>query len=64
MNLMFILASLKALTNSKTCSESRIRISVQAFALTGQIFSSVHTYMTGLRKNFQDHGRLSEQLLE
>jgi hypothetical protein len=60
-NIKFLHASLKTLTNSKTCSE----ISVLAFiALIGQFSPVYSTFMASFRNNFQDQRRLSEQLLE
>jgi hypothetical protein len=48
---MFLLASLKMLTNSKNCSKSRIKFLFQlSFALI-------------VSNNFHDNRRLSEQLL-
>ncbi len=60
-NLMFLLASLKTLTNSKTCFESRIKILFRlSFALTGR-FYPVYNYIHGrLSEQFEDHWRLSE----
>jgi hypothetical protein len=56
-----LLASLKTLTNSQDCSESRIRISVLALLLCHwRIFFSVHV-IAGFWNHFQDHSRLSEK---
>jgi hypothetical protein len=50
LNMKFLLASLKTITNSKNCSESRIKFQVRlSFALTGPFFP---VYI---------HSRLSEQ---
>jgi hypothetical protein len=55
---------LKTLTNSKNCSENRIKFSIPAFlALIGHILSSF-TFIAGFRNSFPDLRRLSEQLLE
>jgi hypothetical protein len=60
-----LLASLKTATNSKDCSEIRIRISDPTFLCCpwSIFFSSVHV-KAGFQNNFQNHSRLSEQLLE
>ncbi len=57
----FLLGSLKTLTNSKNCSVSRIKfLSRLSFALIGRPFSVyIHS-----RNNFQDHRRVTGQLLE
>ncbi len=57
----FFITSLKALTNSKNCSVSRIKLLLRfSFALIGRFF----TVIAGFRNNFQDHRQGSEQLLE
>jgi hypothetical protein len=60
------LASLITLTNSKSCSESRIKfLFMVSFALIGQ-FSLVDswTFIAGFRNNFLNHRRVSEQILK
>jgi hypothetical protein len=54
-------------TNSKSCSESRIKFLFRlSFALNGQFFPvyQVHTFLAGIWNNFQNHRRVSEQLLK
>ncbi len=59
----FLLASLKTLTNSKNWSESRIKFLFwPSFVFIGQLFS-VYIHSSFLT-NFQDHRRVTEQLLE
>jgi hypothetical protein len=59
MNMKFLLASMKTLTNSKSCSESRIKFLFRlSFALIGRFFSCT------FRNNFQDHRWVTEQPLE
>jgi hypothetical protein len=57
----FLLASLKPLTNSKSCSESRITF---LFRLSFALLSVQGTCIAGFRNNFQNHRRVSEQLLK
>ncbi len=65
-SIKFLLASLKTLTNSKYCSESCIRINVQLFFTSIDLFPSLllcyrsifRRSMAGFRNNFQDHRRL------
>ncbi len=59
----FLLDSLKTLTNSKSCSESRIKFLFGlSFALIGKFFYC--TFIAGFRNNFQNHRWASEQLLK
>ncbi len=57
----FLLTSLKTFTNSKNCSVSRIKFLFwRFFSLNG-----VHcTFIASFRNNFQDHRRVTVQLLE
>jgi hypothetical protein len=58
----FLLAYLKTL-NSKNRSESRIKFLFRlSLALIGRFFQC--TFIAGFRKNFQEHRRVTEQLLE
>jgi hypothetical protein len=56
----FLLASLKTLSNSKNCSESRIKY---LFRLSFAFPVYIHSRLLE-QKIFQDHRRASEQLLE
>ncbi len=56
-------ASLKTLTNSKSCSKSRIKFLFRLSLLSLVDFLQC-TFMAGFRNNFQEHRRISEQLLE
>jgi hypothetical protein len=59
----FLLASLKTLTNSTNCSESRIKLLLRlSFALICRFFQC--TFIACFRNNFQEDGRVKEQLLE
>ncbi len=50
-------------TDSENCFESSIKLLFRLiFALTGQYFQC--TFIAGFRNNFQDHRRVTEQLLE
>jgi hypothetical protein len=61
----FLLGSLTTtLTNSKDCSESRVKISVSAFLLSLIHFLQCTVDSWPISEQFQDHRRLSEQLLE
>jgi hypothetical protein len=54
---------MKTLTNSKNCSENRIRVSVQAsLSLIGR-FSRVGTCHRGLSENFHNNRQLSRQFM-
>jgi hypothetical protein len=57
----FLLASLKTLKNSKKCSVSR---SVPAFLCSHWSNFSPCTFIASFRNNFEDHRRVTEQLLE
>ncbi len=61
-NIKFLLASLKALTNSKDCSQSRIILYLILFRLSFSLISTVYhcTFMAGFRNKFQSHRRPSE----
>jgi hypothetical protein len=60
-NIKFMLASLKTLTNSKDCSESRINFcSGFGFPSLSIVDFLQCTFMAGIRNNFEDHKRLSE----
>ncbi len=62
-NMKFLLVSLKTLTNSKNRSESRIKFLFWlSLALIGRFFQC--TFIAGFRNNFQDHRRVTEQLLD
>jgi hypothetical protein len=55
----FLLASLKTLTNSKSCSERRIKFLFRlSFALIGYFF------LVYIRNNFHNHRRVLKQLLK
>jgi hypothetical protein len=61
----FLFASLKTLTNSKSCSESRIKFMFRlSFTLIGKFLLVYSTFTDGFRNNFQNHRRVSEQLLK
>jgi hypothetical protein len=57
----YLLASLKTFTNSKKCSVSRIKF---LFWLSFPLIGVHCTFIAGFRNNFQDHSRVTEQLLE
>jgi hypothetical protein len=61
MNMKFLLASLKTLTNSKKMLRKSHQISVPAFLwFHSYIFSSVpYIHIADFRNNFQDHRRVS-----
>jgi hypothetical protein len=62
-NIKFLLASLKTLIDTKSCSESRVRFLFRfSFALNCPFLQN--TFMASLLNTFQDQRRLSEQLLE
>jgi hypothetical protein len=58
-----LLASYKRLTNSNSCSESRIKFLFRlSFAFIGQFF--LCTFIAGLWNNFHNLRRVLEQLLK
>ncbi len=60
--LMFLLASLKTLTISENCSESRFRTSVPALLLSLVNFLQFRVHVIpGFRNNFQNHRRPPEK---
>ncbi len=60
----FLLASLKTLINSKSCSESRIKFLFGlSFPLIGKFFL-VYIIQSRLPEQFQNHRRVLEQLLK
>jgi hypothetical protein len=60
----FLFASLKTLTDSENCSESRIKFLFPGFPLPSLVNFFQCTFIAGFRNNFQDHRRVTEQLLE
>ncbi len=59
----FLLASFKTLTDSENCSESRIKF-LSDFPLLSLVNFVQCTFIASFRNNFQDHRRVTEQLLE
>jgi hypothetical protein len=59
----FLLASLKTLTHSKNCSESRTKF-CSGLPLLSDFYQWINcTFIAGFRNTFQDQRRASEQLL-
>jgi hypothetical protein len=56
----FLLASLKTLTISKSCSEGRIKFLFRLPLISLVNFSNVPTFIAGFRNNFQNHKRVSK----